>query len=57
MNAVVLAIMGIANWLFQWIVHLVFTDRLLDHISANKLVMLKDLCSCEKFEAPAILDE
>lgn len=53
----ILSIFGIANWMFQWIAHFAFKDRLLDHISASKLIMLKDLCSCDKFEPPAGLDE
>lgn len=47
-NAVMLTVIGFMNWLFQWIVHFVFVDRLKSHVQAKDIVNLRALCTCEK---------
>lgn len=47
-NAVMLTCIGFINWLFQWIVHFTFVDRLSDHVQAKDIVNLRAFCTCEK---------
>lgn len=47
-NAVMLTTVGFVNWLFQWIVHFTFMDRLGDHVQAKDIVTLRAYCTCEK---------
>jgi len=47
-NAVMLTTIGFINWLFQWIVHFTFIDRLSDHVMAKDIVNLRAFCTCSK---------
>ena len=47
-NAIMLSVVGLINWLFQWIVHFAFIDRLTDHVQAKDIVVLRAYCTCEK---------
>jgi len=52
-NAVMLACVGWANWLFQTVVHFVFMYRLNDHVQAKDIVSLRNYCKCEKASGSA----
>merc|ERR1719469_101111 len=49
-NAVMLFMWGLINWLYQFIVHIIFVDRLADHIHAIDIVDGSGECSCEKYK-------
>ena len=47
-NAVMLATIGYVNWIFQSVVHFIFTERLDDHVKARDYKDLREMCGCEK---------
>ena len=46
-------IIGFLIWFFEWFVHVLFVDRLRDHVTALELTRLKDKCGCEPFSPSA----
>jgi len=56
-NAINLIVFGLTNWIFQAIVHMVFSERVVDHIVAKNTVTLKHLCKCTMFVADEAASE